>query len=597
MIQAQKFIETVHKLGTQKYELEKVYRRIQDRELFLVAYGNLYANEGALTPGVNPNDTVEGMSTDRIDKILTKLKEGEYNWQPVRRIEIPKKKGGKRPLGLPTWSDKLLQEVLRMVMEAYYEPQFSEYSHGFRPNRGCHTALSHVYYNWRGVKWFIELDIKGCFDNIDHQILLQTIERNIKDNRLLRLLREMLEAGYMQNWAKHQTYSGTPQGGVLSPLLANIMLNELDRYVENELLPTYNKGDIKSINKEFQKLSNQMTTARRRGNKDLYQALDQQRRKLPGKDPYDPHYRRLKYIRYADDALLGFDGPLSEAEEIKQKIKEFLKTIHLEMSEDKTLITHAHLQKARFLNYEIHIAKRDDQRSGKRNGRTINGTPILTVPTEVVKAWKEKHTKNGKPTHRSELIKYSDYEIVMTYGLEFQGLVNYYTMAHNVASMMYPLKSVMMESLAKTIAAKHKAKTSWVYRKYKRISEEGVNCIVVEVENPKNPEKPYTAKFGHKAIKTNQKTIIEDKALTLYKGRNELVRRLLANECELCGSTENIRVHHTRKLKDIKTRYKGQNEPPQWAVFMMERNRKTIVVCHNCHVEIHAGKYDGSQVK
>ena len=158
MTLAQNFIEIVHQLGEKKYEIKKVYRRIQDRELFLSAYSKLYANKGAMTPGIDPHNTVQEMSLTRIDRIIDDLKNDTYQWQPVRRIEIPKKNSSKkRPLGIAVWSDKLLQEVIRTVLEAYYEPQFSEHAHGFRPNKSCHTALREIE-TWKGTKWFIEGD-------------------------------------------------------------------------------------------------------------------------------------------------------------------------------------------------------------------------------------------------------------------------------------------------------------------------------------------------------------------------------------------------------------------------------------------------------
>ena len=212
-----KFIDIVHKLGTKGYPLTGVYRRIQDKELFLAAYGKLYANQGATTAGTDPEDTVDGMSVERIEEILTQLRDGTYRWKPVRRVEIPKTNGKTRPLGIPSWSDKLLQEVIRMVLEAYYEHKFSKRSHGFRPFRSCHTALKQIHHSWKGTKWFIEGDIKGCFDNIDHQILLNILARDIKDNRFLKLIRQMLQAGYLEKWQYHATYSGTPQGGIVSP--------------------------------------------------------------------------------------------------------------------------------------------------------------------------------------------------------------------------------------------------------------------------------------------------------------------------------------------------------------------------------------------
>ncbi len=204
--EAQKYLEVVRKRGKAKAGLKRVYENIcKHKGLFVIAYGKLYANKGALTPGVDANDTIDGMSLKMIERTIRKLREEKYRWKPTRRTYIPKKDGKKRPLGIPGWEDKLVQEVLRMVLEAYYEPQFSEHSHGFRPEKGCHTALSDVYYPWKGVKWFVEGDIKGCFDNIDHGTLLDVMRREIKDYKLLRLIKGMLRAGYMEDWQYHRT--------------------------------------------------------------------------------------------------------------------------------------------------------------------------------------------------------------------------------------------------------------------------------------------------------------------------------------------------------------------------------------------------------
>lgn len=601
---AQKYIGIVHSRGQRGLELRKVYRNIQDRELFLAAYGKLYANKGATTPGVDPTDTVDGMSLERIDRIIAALQTGTYQWQPVRRTEIPKKRNSnaKRPIGSPTWSDKLLQEVIRMVLEAYYEPQFSPHSHGFRPGRGCHTALREIYATWKGTKWFIEGDIKGFYDNIDFDLLLKIIGKNIKDERFLKLLREMLQAGYMQDWKYHQTYSGVPQGGVVSPILSNIILNELDQFVEKELIPQYNRGQKRRRNPHYEHLHQAMVSARRRGQTDLSHQLKRERQSQPSVDPQDPGYRRLRYCRYGDDFLLGWTGSRQEALEIKQKIQDFLTTLKLALSEEKTLITHATSERARFLNYEIYAGQNNTKLTSHKQQaqhitRSINGKIILSVPKEVAQEWQHRFTHKGKPIHRAYLMKCSDYEIVQTYGLEFQGLVNYYTMAHNVSTQLYPVKYAYQQSLAKTLAAKHNQKVSWVYRKYKRKSDQGVTAMIVEVPNPKNPDKPLMAKFGDKPICFNPNIVIRDNMAQFYHGRNELVRRLLANECELCGSSEKINVHHVQKLKNIRKKYQGRPEPPRWAKFMMERNRKTVVVCHQCHVDIHAGKYDGRKVE
>jgi group II intron reverse transcriptase/maturase len=227
LLQAPKYLDVASKRGQEGKNLEKVYRMICCKEMYLVAYAKLYANKGALTPGTDPTDTVDGMSVERIDAIIEKLKNRKYIWKPTRRIYILKRDGrNKRPLGMPGWEDKLVQEVIRMVLEAFYEPQFKDCSHGFRPRRGCHTALSEIKHKWSGTQWFIEGDIKGCFDNLDHEVILNILRQKVHDEDFLTLLKRMMAVGYVEDWTYHHTYSGTPQGGIVSPLLANIVLNE-----------------------------------------------------------------------------------------------------------------------------------------------------------------------------------------------------------------------------------------------------------------------------------------------------------------------------------------------------------------------------------
>jgi group II intron reverse transcriptase/maturase len=602
MVEHHKFIDIVHRLGEKGYELKGVYRRIQDRALFLAAYGKLYANAGATTKGTDPEDTVDGMSLERIDTIIKQLHNGEYRWKPARRVYVPKANGERRPIGIPSWNDKLLQEVIRMVLTAYYEPRFSPFSHGFRPGKGCHTALRQIHHSWKGTKWFIEGDIKGCFDNIDHNVLLSILARDIKDNRFLKLIRQMLRAGYMEDWRYQATYSGTPQGGIVSPILANIVLNELDNFVQMELFTVCNKGERRRINPEYQRLQGRIRYARRKGRRETVKELERQRRQLPSGDPNDPTYRRIRYCRYADDFLIGYIGTHQEAKAIKEKIRAFLKTIKLELSEEKTLITHATTGKARFLGYDIHLAVDNNQMTVQDREQTsyrrraLNMTPILAVPQDVARDWQRKYTKKGKPTNRPELLQCTDMEIVMTYGREFQGVVNYYSLAHNVARSFYPVKHIFMESAVRTLANKHKTSRRKIYAKYKRRSDHGVKALIVEAKNPNNPDKPYQAKLGDKPIRVTFETIVEDKKQEFYLGPNELVRRLTADRCELCGSTERVEAHHVRKLADVKKKYQQRQSKPDWAKFMIARHRKTVIVCQQCHHNIHSGTYDGQRV-
>jgi group II intron reverse transcriptase/maturase len=446
MLQTQKYMEIVRSRGERKLPLNRVYRLIRQRDLFLTAYGKLYANKGAMTPGVNPDDTVDGMSQKRIAAIIADLEAGAYQWTPVQRIYIDKKKGGKRPLGKPGWNDKLLQEVIRMVLEAYYEPQFSNLSHGFRPGRGCHTALETIRQHWKGVSWIIEGDIEKCYDNLDHDLLLDIIGQDIHDQRFLKLLKGMLKAGYLEEWTYHKTYSGVPQGGVISPVLSNIILNKLDTFVEEELIPQYTQGKHRRANLEYNQLSRKMKQAR--GEKDLetYCQLEQQRRCIPRGQPDDESFRRLRYCRYADDFVLGFIGPKSEAVVIKARIQAFLQSIKLTLSEEKTLITHAVEGRTKFLGYEIYVARNNQritqhQTAYKRKSRAANGKVMLSVPPEIARQWQTRYTHKGKPIHRAALLNLSDYEIVTRFNVECQGLFNYYILAQNVhKSIGYKLR-------------------------------------------------------------------------------------------------------------------------------------------------------------
>jgi group II intron reverse transcriptase/maturase len=293
-------------------------------DLFLLAYGKLYRNAGAMTPGTT-RETVDGMSLDKIETIITVLRQERYRWTPVRRTYIDKKgTRKKRPLGLPTWSDKLVQEVIRLVLEAYYEPQFSDRSHGFRSGRGCHTALREIYHQWHGTVWFIEGDISDCFGSIDHSIMVSILAEKIHDGRFLRLIGGLLRAGYLEDWRYHRTLSGAPQGGVVSPVLSNIYLDRLDTYIEQTLLPTYNQGDRRTPFRPYMRLWRRAWEREQRGDRAGGRQLRRQMKTMPSRDPHDPGYRRLRYCRYADDWLLGFAGPRREAEEIKDAVGRFL---------------------------------------------------------------------------------------------------------------------------------------------------------------------------------------------------------------------------------------------------------------------------------
>ncbi|MCA1705680.1 MAG: reverse transcriptase/maturase family protein, partial [Actinobacteria bacterium] len=359
-------------------------RQLFNPQLYLLAYGRIYSNKGAMTPGVT-EETADGMSMGKIGRIIDAMRHERYRFHPAKRIYIPKQNGRKRPLGLPTWSDKLVGEVVRLLLESYFEPRFSGRSHGFRPGRGCHTALTEVAETWTGTTWFIEADISDCFGSLDHGVMVGILAQHIHDNRFLTLVANMLSAGYLEDWVYGVTLSGTPQGGVASPILSNIYLHKLDEFVEQVLIPENTRGVRRKFNPEYTRLTGQIERGRKRGDRTLVREVRKARRLLPSGDPKDPGYRRLRYIRYADDHLLGFTGPRVEAEEIKQRLTQFLRDeLKLGLSQEKTLLTHARTQAARFLGYEISAYHGHTKLS---HGRRLTGGFIqLKVPRTVIKA-------------------------------------------------------------------------------------------------------------------------------------------------------------------------------------------------------------------
>ncbi|AWW43674.1 maturase (plasmid) [Streptomyces cadmiisoli] len=540
-----------------------------------------------MTPGAT-QETVDGMSLAKIDRIITALRAESYRWSPARRVYIPKK-NGKRPLGMPPWSDKLVAEVVRILLEAYYDVQFSDRSHGFRPKRGCHTALDEVVSVWKGTHWMIEGDISDCFGSPDHSVMLSTLAERIHDGRFLQLIDRMLKAGYLGDWQWNDTLSGAPQGGVASPILSNIYLDRFDQFVEQQLFPDYNRGGRRRTHRAYEIVENRIARARRHGDREAVRALRRERRSLPSQDPNDPGYRRLRYVRYCDDFLLGFAGPKSEAVEIKERIREFLRDeLKLELSEPKTLITHATSQAARFLGYEIRAQHADTKIT--RNRRAVNGAIGLFVPRDVIRDRCARYMSGGKPALRGPLLHDEDFTIVAKYGSEYRGFVQYYLLAQDV-SRLGPLRWVMETSMLKTLASKHKSTVTKMARRYKATVDtpDGRRtCFQVTVQREKW-KKPLVARFGGIPLKRQRKTVIIDRQPVMATAkRNELIHRLLAGQCEMCEGRDGLQVHHVRKLADLNK--PGRPERPQWVRLMAMRKRKTLVVCEHCHQEIHAGR-------
>jgi len=567
----------------------RLYRYMLRPDLYYIAYKNLYANNGAATKGVN-DDTADAFGEDKINGIILSLSDESYNPSPVRRTYLKKANGKMRPLGIPTFSDKLIQEVLRMILEAVYEPVFSDWSHGFRPNRSCHTALTKIKAQFPGMRWFIEGDIKGCFDNIDHNVLVSIINSKIKDARLIKLIHKLLKTGYLENWQYFNTYSGSPQGGIASPIFANIYLNELDKFVEKlaqdfdrprhqRLTPEY-----EARRKEIQRIDYRLKSAEGENKVSLLKLKKELRAKLISTPCTAQTDRKIRYIRYADDFIVGVKGSKEDCIRIKAQISEFVRvTLKMELSDEKTLITHSS-KKARFLGYDIQVRRNGKVKpSGNHTQRTLNNQVDLSAPLDekIMKFLFDKKVieqKNGeiRPASRKSLLRCTEFEIVSAYNSELRGICNYYSMASNFTKLSY-FAYLMEYSCLKTIANKHKSTTHKMMDKYRA----GKNGWCVPYETKAGIKQLYFAKYSDCKKEKSVNDSISNAAIIASNSRNTFERRLSAKICELCGKSDiKLVIHHVNKVKNLKGK-------EQWERIMIAKNRKTMVVCEDCHTKIH----------
>ena len=578
------------------YKYERLYRNLYNPEFYLQAYQNIYANKGAMTSGID-GMTLDGFGKDVVNNLILQIKNHTYQPNPVKRVYIPKKNGKKRPLGISSSADKLVQEVIRMILESIYEPTFSKRSHGFRHDKSCHTALQQIQNTFTGVKWFVEGDIKGYFDNIDHHILVNILRERIKDEAFIELIWKFLKSGYMEKWEYNATYSGVAQGSGFSPILANLYLDKFDKYIE-EYTKTFNKGKTRRVSKDYGRLKGKYQLYNEKCRTNWNNMSDQEKqialkelKRLRKKylsvfsgEQMDSNYRKLQYTRYCDDFLIGIIGSKEDAIKVKQNIKEFLADkLKLELSDEKTLITSGK-DRAKFLSYEITICQ--DTRTTKTSrgqSRVYFGRVKLYVSKEKwinklkqynmlkiinIKGQKEK----WKPLERGELAYLNSNEIVMKYNEQIRGLYNYYKLANNV-SVLNKYYYIAEYSMYKTIALKYRITMTKAKLKF---TKNGVFSVPYETRKGTKYATFYNGGFtkSKRPMKANE-DIIPDYA-ELYKPK-ELYKRFKKQKCELCGK-ENIevKVHQVASLKDLKNNF-------EWEILMKNKNRKTLIVCNECH--------------
>lgn len=589
--------------NTLTYKFQRLYRILFNYEMYYIAYQKIYSKAGNMTAG-SDGKTIDGMSVARVRQLIESLKDESYQPVPSKRIYIPKKNGSKRPLGIPTFMDKLLQEVIRMILEAIYEGQFENSSHGFRPSRSCHTALKSAQKLFTGAKWFVEGDIKGFFDNINHEVMINILQERIEDERFIRLIRKLLNAGYIEDWKYHKTYSGTPQGGIISPIMANIYLDKFDKFIK-KYTQEFDKGICRKPSKESrylvckkyrlsQKLKVEKDEVKRKLLLEQINDIVKERQKHPASVQMDESMRKLKYVRYADDFLIGVIGSKDDCTKIKEDLKNFLRDkLKLELSEDKTLITHAE-KPAKFLGYEIFIRKSSDTKKDKMGypRRCFSSKVVLYVSTEVIrkklldyKAMKIT-TPKGKEVwrgiSRGYMIAFDDLEIISQYNAEIRGFYNYYSIANN-SHIINSFYYIMRYSMYSTYASKHRSSINKLMNKHRK---NGVFSIpYTDRKGNIKYRSLYNEGFKRKMVTGNLLIDNLPMTVTITGGRNSLKDRLMAKTCEYCGANDEIEMHHVRKLKDLKGK-------TNWEKQMIGRRRKTLAVCISCHEKLHAGTLD-----
>ena len=587
------------------YRFQRLYRNLYNPEFYWLAYKNIYANDGSMTAGAD-GTTVDGMGNERIEGIIMSLRDRSYQPKPARREYIAKKNSSKkRPLGIQSGNDKLVQEVVKMILESIYEPVFSDKSHGFRPNRSCQTALMQIQKTFTGTNWFVEGDIHACFDSFDHQAVIKLLRKRIDDEAFIQLIWKFLKAGYMEQWTFGRTYSGVPQGSGVSPVLCNVYLNELDRYMEKYAMEFNTKAQKKRFATAYRRSVDRTYKYRKKG-KEIWETLTPEERKIRSRTlkklereeksitptiPKDADYKRIQYTRYADDFLIGVIGSKQDAEKVKQDVKTFLwETLKLEMSDAKTKVTHTG-DRARFLGYDITVSRSQNlkKKADGRVQRCQTGVVKLLVPREKwvgklieYRAMKIKINENGKERfvalHRGKLVNQRDIEILARYNAEVRGLYNYYSIA-NDSFKIGRFANVMKYSMCKTFACKYKTNVHEIKRRY------FVNDLFTVAYDTKSGRKTttfYKDGFKRKEKATKFDNVSELPQFSKYAKTNTLKQRVERHTCELCHKDcRNLEIHQVKKLKDLK----GDAE---WVLLMRKRRRKTLVVCPECHSLIHS---------
>lgn len=584
----------------------RLYRILYNEDFYVLAYENIKANAGILTPGITYY-TADGANMDRVRKLIAKLKDESYSPKPCRRVYIPKANGKLRPLGLPDYDDKLVQEAVRIILESIYDspnnPTFLDQSFGFRRGLGCHSALKSVYENFQYCAWIIKADVKEFFCNVDHHVLTGFLRKRISDERFIRLIWKFLRAGYIDDGVFVSTLKGTPQGGIVSPVLANIYLHEFDLFIE-QIKTRY--GTDMAPNPEHRKIVCRLYKARKKSRAlskqdESFQYWQSQIDKnkaildrLPSKIPAQPDKGVIYYARYADDWIIGIKGSKQLTKHIYKECERFFtETLKLEWNKKKSAFYRSIEKPTEFLGVDMTFTSRKSTRrlyrihkSGRKYVQrtiSVNAMNFRVDVSKLLKRLRDKGFLNSqnKPVHNTKLINLDDTDIIKSYRSVFIGIFNYYQFVHNIAVLAH-IHYLLKTSLAKTLAGKYKTSTPKIYRKY------GSDLTFKTKSGKEINFKRPSFKRNPRAFRT--KSVRTDWALELLVFNVKSKSWLRSNKCCLCSSEDRIQMHHVRHIRKTGKKYFGFHK------VMGYINRKQIPVCHKCHWKIHNGEYDGENL-
>jgi len=547
----------------------KVYNLLFDPDMYLLAYHKLKSKPGNMTPGVSP-ETLDGLSSEWIDQIIQSMKDESFQFKPSRRVNIPKANGGTRPLSVAPPRDKVVQEIMRIILDAVFTPTFSKNSHGFITNRSCHTALKQIYMQFKGVTWVIEGEIYKCFDSIDHHKLMKLIEAKILDRKFTKLIWKALRIGYFEFHEYQHSLIGTPQGSIISPILCNIFITQLDQFVESLML-NFNKGENPKLNNEYMARANALARAKRKGDFKKIEEQIKLMRNMDSVDYYDPYFRRLYYVRYVDDWIVGIRGSHEECEDVLKQINDKLNEIGLKLNMDKTHITNMNKNKVLFLGtYIFRSHHRRFTRINIGSKRRLGFGIRIEVPLDRVtkKLTLAGFIKYGIPWPKFLWMYQNKDQILHLYNSVLRGILNYYSFSHNISQLNSLISYIIKSSCAKLLVAKFSISTqAGVFKRFgNQLEKEGkVKFYKANIQvNPQNFK-----------IKLKQPDLIQG----LFAASKSLAN-LYELACAKCGSTYRVEMHHVKMMKDLGT--------IKWADRQMAKvNRKQIPLCRKCHMEHH----------